>query len=538
MAKKVTPSLFIGLGGTGHKVLLQVKKSLLSNFGEMPPVTDILCFDTDTQELSAAQDKLTYLKKVGSEPRKEVTEVIRFDKDEMIGIPIRSPDMLVKFQHIKNWISDIIEPKITPSDTGAKQIRQLGRFAIFENYSTQKIKDKINRKIRQLNDQERYQNTDYDILGHKTSVHLVFSPCGGTGAGTFIDIVMILKNIDPSIPVYGWIVMPDFYTSFPMTHSVEKNAYASLMELDHLMGKDAPLDNSIIRWSNYPKKPYEVDYTGDEKFSLGAAKFFDNIYLFDNINEAGKSILDVDDVYDRIGRILFLMATGPGAAMQSSYSNNDDYNWPSSPETNGKRRNYSSMGISQIILDKAYLKNLRINQISKMILTHYGFNGTSLNQDELNTFIDANSWREDRGKDMIIDAFMPQNQLKYDLDALMPSRFKKGCNIDLAANAKQLLMHWENRIKQNCVKVKNDIISDFESKVQKETSKYLKEKGGISHAKQFITFLSGAFKGMKDELTIEANGHQSNKSKSQKDEKEYLEAVVSEENSFNLINNK
>jgi hypothetical protein len=534
MTKKVTPTLFIGLGGTGHKVLLQVKKSLLSNFGEKPPVTDILCFDTDTQELSTAQDELTYVKKNGT----RVSEVIRFDRDEVIGISVKSPDKLVKFQHIKSWLSDIIAPKISPSETGAKQIRQMGRFAIYENYNTQKIKEKINDKIRKLNDQAALKNKDYEIAGNKTSVHLVFSPCGGTGAGTFIDIIMILKSIDQSMPVYGWIVMPDFYTSFPMTHSVVKNAYASLMEIDHLMGKDAPLNNSKIRWSNYPKKPYEVDYTGNEKFNLGAAKFFENIYLFDNINESGRSIMDVEDIYDRIGRILFLMVTGPGFAMQSSYSNNDDYNWPSSPETNSKRRNYSSMGISQIILDKAYLRNLKINQISKTILTHYGFNGASLNQDELNTFIDANSWREDRGKDMIIDALMPRKQLIYDLETLMPSRFRKSCNTDLTANTNQFLRQWDNRIKESCVEIKGRIASDFEPKIQNEIKSYLKEKGGISHAKQFISFLSGAFQGMRDELSTEVKGHQLNIAKFQKDEKEYLESIVTEENSFIPINKR
>jgi len=32
MAKIVNPALFIGLGGTGHKVLLQVKKAVLTNY--------------------------------------------------------------------------------------------------------------------------------------------------------------------------------------------------------------------------------------------------------------------------------------------------------------------------------------------------------------------------------------------------------------------------------------------------------------------------------------------------------------------------
>ena len=527
MAKIVNPALFIGLGGTGHKVLLQVKKSLLSNYGEMPPATDILCFDTDTQELLNAKQDLTYRKKQSGEL---VTEQIKFDGSEVIGISVKNPAGLLKFEHIKSWLSKIITPQIGPSDTGAKQIRQMGRFAIFENYNTQGIKEKIRAKITRLNDIAKLRNIEYEIAGD-TCVHLVFSPCGGTGAGTFIDTVMIIKSIQPAIKIYGYLVMPDFYTSFPMTHSVVKNAYASLLEIDHLMGKDAT--KPLLNWSNYPQKPFEVDYSGSgEKFFLDAAKFFEYLYLFDNIIESGRSILDVEDVYDRIGRILYLMVSGPGAKMQSAYSNNDDYRFPSSPETNGKRRNYSSMGISQIILDKNYLTQLKISQISNRVLSAYCFSTEPLDGASLDTFIDSNSWREDRGKDMVIDRLMPRNQLKYVTDPLFPAKIKKECNVELKNNTDVFLRQWDEKTISNCNKIGDDIFNDFKTKLSDNVSSYLKNKGGLGQCKQFLTFLIGSFQGMGDEMQNESITHRSNKDKLQKDLPAYLDAIVSEENSF------
>ena len=147
MKKIVNPALFIGLGGTGHKVLLQVKKAILTNYGEVPSGIDMLCFDTDTKELLSSSENLTYRKKNGE----LVTESIRFENAEVYGIAVKNPDKLLKFEHINQWLSDIVKPKITPSDEGARQIRQMGRFAIFEN-SPEKIREKIREKISRLND--------------------------------------------------------------------------------------------------------------------------------------------------------------------------------------------------------------------------------------------------------------------------------------------------------------------------------------------------------------------------------------------------
>ena len=83
------------------------------------------------------------------------------------------------------------------------------------------------------------------------------------------------------------------------------------------------------------------------------------------------------------------MVSGPGRDMQTSYSNNDDYLEPSSKSTNYKRRNYSSMGISQIILDREFLKNLKKTQISLEILNNYCFNNSEINSEDFSLFIDS-----------------------------------------------------------------------------------------------------------------------------------------------------
>ena len=169
------------------------------------------------------------------------------------------------------------------------------------------------------------------------------------------------------------------------------------------------------------------------------------------------------------------MISGPGTKMQSAYSNNKDYMYPSSSLTNNKRRNYSSMGISQIILDKQFLKNLKKTQISKVILNAYCYNDHITENEDFAVFIDSNSWREDSGKDMLIDTLMPRNQLKYSTEALYP-KFKKGSNVELKSNVETFLRTWDEKVNTNTSKIKDEVYADFTNKLKDEVSKYLKNK--------------------------------------------------------------
>ena len=53
MAKsKLKKTLYVGLGGTGVQVLLNVKKCFIDIYGEIPPMIGFLAIDTDTAALN------------------------------------------------------------------------------------------------------------------------------------------------------------------------------------------------------------------------------------------------------------------------------------------------------------------------------------------------------------------------------------------------------------------------------------------------------------------------------------------------------
>ena len=519
MAFKVSRNLYIGLGGTGSSILIQVKKAIIEKYGEVPPSVEFLVMDTDSD--------------VHNVSSKIKNKEIFFDKDEVLDIPIKNPHKLKNFDHIKSWLSDKVEPLIVPSDRGAGQIRSLGRFAFFENYHSKGIMDLITNKIESINANTIHNNQTFEPSGFDTMIHLVFSPCGGTGAGTFIDTVMSIKAAYGSLPVYGWMVMPDFYKDFPFTRDVTKNAYASLRAIDHMQGKD---NTEGKNWSNYDvKDPFKVSYDGQNFIDLGSSEFFSYIYLFDKTMMDNSIIQNIDHVKDRIARTLFLHVTEAGDKLKSLYNNNKDYLYPSSELAAFKRRNYSSMGLAEIILDRDYLKSIRRLKAVNFMIDSMNQSKSVHSSGECELFIDENNLREDRGQDDIIDRLYPMNTLKISVQSLLPGDFGKDCHIELLENCQLQLKNIQTNVLLKTDENLDLIKSSFATNLKEKIEAIYSETGCIVVEKQFLNCLLGSFEGMRSEMIAEGNEHSINIDNQRKILTGYQEAIIEDENGFNPI---
>lgn len=47
MVKNISKTLIVGIGGTGQRVICDIKKRMLSTYGEIPPLVQFLAIDTD-----------------------------------------------------------------------------------------------------------------------------------------------------------------------------------------------------------------------------------------------------------------------------------------------------------------------------------------------------------------------------------------------------------------------------------------------------------------------------------------------------------
>ena len=137
MKHKVSRNLFIGLGGTGSKILINVKKELVEFYGKVPPSIEFLIFDTDQSDPEIVAK--TYQ---GKE--------VRFSGNEKFFIPITDVVGTSKSESVKKLAPQRCKGEIVESVDGANQVRSLGRFAFYENFSQIGIDKIINTKIERL----------------------------------------------------------------------------------------------------------------------------------------------------------------------------------------------------------------------------------------------------------------------------------------------------------------------------------------------------------------------------------------------------
>lgn len=158
--KKVWPTLFIGIGGTGMEISLRVRRRLLNyiwvgrdnpvritNLTEFP-LAQFINFDLDAGSVtasgqSAATDPLADLVKFSDEEKL----IFKLDLDKYL----RTDGELNRYPHIASWFpltpKKTLELGIDPSK-GAGQIRALARLYFFDKYVA--LKNMIEGKIRTL----------------------------------------------------------------------------------------------------------------------------------------------------------------------------------------------------------------------------------------------------------------------------------------------------------------------------------------------------------------------------------------------------
>lgn len=509
MSKKiVNPALIIGIGGTGTKSLFETKISLIKRYGEVPSCIKLLCFDTDIPEMESISKEIIYMKK-GSD--KAVTEVIHFDKSEMISIPIENPTSTKRHDHIKKWLDPDIAKGLQPSVKGASQVRQKGRFAFFENYSLKNLSGRIDSALTEINSYVETDDQDYQIIG-SPKIHMVFSPNGGTGGGTFLDFAITIQHITKGkTPLSAWMLLPSFFDGFDACTRVHQNAYAALMEIDHMMGVDATENRP---WSNAdPDHPYTISYDGATDITLGPdLSLFENIFVFDKKMKNSKEITEIGEMYTRIGDIIYEFISGAGDQIFERMSSNfaTDFDSPSNDLNGNKRRNYFSIGLGHISLDRALIKEFTTLDIIEKMITTYSSAIPFSTSDEVINFLDESQLNElgNNENDDIINSLFPPSALKYDtVGSLYPPEFNKGCNVQASSLGTTFLAKWDTKITKTTDE--NFVIKEesFGKAIEEKIRGILKKDGGVNNSLQFLNFLQGQFEVMKNEMKTEAATH-------------------------------
>ncbi len=302
-----TPTLLIGLGGIGSRVVDQVYGMLPA--GERDRVL-VHAFDTNVNDIQ----KLQHL-------RGRVTQT---STDLTVGQYLQQAGPLVQ-----EWF-----PKAAPElkrktlTEGAGMIRVVSRLA----YRSAIEQGKLARLEKQVSDLflARPDDTTYS-----PRVMIVNSLAGGTGGGIFLQVAMyirwLLEKILRRVNIYvrGAFLLPEVLTKTGTLKDIQDhantqaNGYACLKELDAIVANARAAGESSVT-IELEFRPGQRDDSGRPDFAITPQLLpYDFTFLFDFNNTTGHNLKHLVNYERQMAKVIYLQLFSPMAGPSFSVEDNN-----------------------------------------------------------------------------------------------------------------------------------------------------------------------------------------------------------------------
>lgn len=285
------PTILVGLGGTGAKVLQHVRRLCLERFGAVDALEGVAWLSLDTDV--ASKDVTAEL--VARDPF--ATE-ISFKEHERLNLKAAFREYLgpnlVNHPHIREWWDNSLAIADDFNlEQGAGQIRPLSRLVF--TACRQKIIDKLDAQLSavksQANKSPRLDQTQ------KTRIVVVAGLAGGTGSGLFLDFAALCRQLVRDSNIEGYFVLPGVYRAAEGAFAkIAANGYAALRELNH-----------------YTRHPFKVRWGARDR-EVVERGLYDRAVIFSGTNHANQNLKDTPDCYAMIGEQLFIDFSEGGMA--------------------------------------------------------------------------------------------------------------------------------------------------------------------------------------------------------------------------------
>jgi hypothetical protein len=250
------PTLVIGLGGTGHRIVTHLKARIIRAYGDVP--TDrirLLVFDTADEEITVPVQG----RPLGLELDRELFHVGHTPVPNIVRNIERQPAIEARLPCIQSIPSVALR-------AGAKQVRPLGLLALLWRF------DEIERRIADA----IWELAGKDTLGRRAgatqgiNVFVCNSLVGGTGSGMFLDVAYLVRALFSELGsmgdfcyVTGVGVLPQAFRGIEGPNIVP-NTVAALKELGHCMLRgDFSCQYPNGRWLSSPHAPFNLYYLVD-----------------------------------------------------------------------------------------------------------------------------------------------------------------------------------------------------------------------------------------------------------------------------------
>lgn len=451
MATKIRRCLYVGLGGTGMSALLNTKKTFIETYGEVPPMIGFLGIDTDGG---------VYKKELDSKYGK-----VSLSPNEQLPIKVDDarPIYEVNKAHF-GWLANDNLYALTSMTLGAGQVRSNGRFALTVNH--REVENKIKSIVDSITRATITNNMNYQLLASEVEIHVIFSVCGGTGCGTFINMAYLLRKCAPKCKITGYGVLPDVFETMSTTGmaKVKPNAYGAIQDLDWLMHLNLNSDKVSFDYINYVQETNE--------------KPFNAFFFIDNKNSNNDTYLHVDQLTEMISLALVTSAGELSTAAASVSDNLEKNIREGSMDIENKKAWAAGLGVCEIMYHGEELKGLYACKAATRVIERLLNNCVDSNT-IVNSWIDSPdvNIRENNGFDNVIN-FMLSQQPSYQLTV-----------IDDKANATSEIDSYINSVRPQDGEVDRKI-QELNRKVINELHKLIKkeinQECGIGAAESII----------------------------------------------------
>jgi hypothetical protein len=295
IVRKLRPTLFVALGGTGKEIVLRLRRRILQgewggvriNDLSRFPIASFLYFDTDTTEAMESD------RSQGADP---LARAVAFTEREKLQRRVdvrRYMNELDAYPLVRSWLPKG-ELQAIDTEKGAGQVRAISRLLFFDAFREFKSLAAA-QGAAVLNSVGRQHDLAHLRLDLEPELRIVVvaSAAGGTGAGSFIDVGLALRSMRNPKPaqVDLMLLLPGGFRG-ANEQRVSANAFASLMELEHVM-----------RPNSFP--PYVSRWTDSDGPEDNLTPYND-VYLLDTRNVMGAGTEGkVENIYDMVADVLF-----------------------------------------------------------------------------------------------------------------------------------------------------------------------------------------------------------------------------------------
>jgi hypothetical protein len=424
-AQHLRPTLLIGLGGSGKDVLLRVRRLFYERLGKNPdgtvgyPVIGYLVLDTDPGSPKLLE---------GDGPSDFVLHNIQFQRGgairEFIDCSLGNQQLeeysrggRTQFPHVFSWLQPEATTRFGASISahGAGQNRQIGRLAFFHHFegtSDRKgIRPTLEHRLKQIlsaattTEANKWKGAGMEVAANELDVILVYSLAGGTGAGMFLDMAMLVRDVianlglredlKPYLTHFAILPEPFLEPTSPLSPEekgkIQESAYAALREMEYFSMRleqafDLTIPPPVPAGDAAPQEPtwYQVQWQRGGPIVKVRSAPWDTCFLVGGSNDLrGPACLSPAEVYQMVAEYIFLdfdpnqfgtrkrMRRPNVAGRVMDQAKDDVLDESGTLYSRFVSRRFSIMGLSQIYFDRARMRRAASYRLAVSLLDHW-----------------------------------------------------------------------------------------------------------------------------------------------------------------------